>query len=72
MYRGEVCEDCGFPVSFFVRTYWNADHDLWNGVVGTKDNPRGEGVILCPPCFTDRANRRDIRVYWLAEIEGET
>jgi hypothetical protein len=62
-YRGEVCEDCGFPVSFFTRSYWNAPPDLWKEVVGTQS---GEDVILCPPCFTLRAWQRDIHVHWVA------
>jgi hypothetical protein len=69
MYRGEVCEDCGFPVAFFVRSYWVAGNDLWNKIVGTDDNPRGEGVILCPPCFTGRAREQGKHVHWRAEIE---
>lgn len=33
---------------------WWVDDDLWNRFVGTPDNPRGEGVVLCPSCFTRR------------------
>ena len=69
MYRGEVCEDCGFPVVFFVSSYCLAPDDLWNAVVGTDDNLRGEGVILCPPCFTGRAREQGKHVAWRAEIE---
>jgi hypothetical protein len=68
MYRGEVCEDCGFPVAFFVRSYWFAPNDLWNEVVGTEDNPRGEGHVLCPPCFTGRAREHGKHVHWRAEV----
>jgi hypothetical protein len=64
MYRGETCEDCGFPVSFFVRSYWSADNDLWNDVIGTEENPCGEGVVLCPPCFTVRAREQGVHVHW--------
>jgi len=31
---------------------WFAPNALWNAITGTPDNPRGEGIILCPNCFT--------------------
>jgi len=31
---------------------WWVDDDIWNRVMGTPDNPRGEGVIVCPSCFS--------------------
>jgi hypothetical protein len=69
MYRGETCEDCGFPVAFFVRSYWIAPDEIWNEVIGTQGNPRGEGVVLCPPCFTARAEVKGLHVSWLAELK---
>jgi hypothetical protein len=66
MYRGETCEDCGFPVAFFTRSYWIAADDLWNEIIGALDNPRGEGVVLCPPCFSGRADVKGIHVHWVA------
>lgn len=67
-YRGEMCEECGFPVAHFVRTFWHAANELWNEVVGTPDNPRGEGIILCPPCFALAARAKGICVSWVAEV----
>ena len=70
MYRGETCEDCGFPVAFFVRSFWVAPDDLWNAVIGTEDNPCGEGVVLCPPCFTVRSEVRGVHVsWWVAALD---
>ena len=66
MYRGEICEECGFPVAHFVRSYWSAPNELWNEVTGTEGNPRGEGVILCPPCFTEQAREKGRHVSWRA------
>lgn len=67
-YDGEYCNDCGMPVAFYVRTFWSASNELWNRVVGTIDNPRGEGIILCPPDFVTRAKERGIHVCWKAEL----
>lgn len=72
MYRGETCEECGFPVAFFTRSFWNAPNDLWNEVIGTPENPRGEGVVLCPPCFVIAAGRKGIFVSWRAEEYGRS
>lgn len=66
MYRGETCEECGFPVAFFTRTFWNAPNELWNEVIGTEENPCGEGVVLCPPCFVVAARGRGVAISWLA------
>ena len=46
----ETCDECGGP----NPGSWSAPNDLWNATVGTPDNPRGEGLILCPTCFTRR------------------
>jgi hypothetical protein len=40
------CQKCGAE-----NWPWYVPDDLWNGVVGTEDNPRGEGTILCVTCF---------------------
>ena len=45
-YRGEVCQECGFPVSYSTGpTWWEAENDHWREVMG------GEGGVLCVPCF---------------------
>lgn len=44
------CLDCGRPCPV-----WSADNALWNETVGTRDNPRGEGILLCPTCLMYRA-----------------
>ena len=72
MYRGETCEDCGLPVAFYVRSYWHAPNELWNAVIGTPENPRGDGVVLCPSCFIIRADARAIPVCFKAERMGDT
>lgn len=41
-----ACQRCGGP-----NPVWSAPNDLWNAVMGTADNPRGEGVIVCWSCF---------------------
>src|ERR1051325_4035089 len=33
---------------------WWVDDDIWNRIMGTADNPRGEGIIVCPSCFSRR------------------
>lgn len=45
-----TCQECGGS-----NSVWWAPNDLWNAVLGTPDNPRAEGVILCPTCFTAKA-----------------
>ena len=40
------CQKCGGE-----NPVWWVEDDIWNAVMGTLDNPRGEGVIVCPSCF---------------------
>lgn len=63
MYSGEHCDNCGMPVAFFTRSYWNADDELWARVIGN------DHTILCPPCFTEAARRAGIGIHWKA-LEG--
>lgn len=80
-YRYEVCDDCGRPVAaraFGLETrttvagepelapvtYWFADNALWNTVVG------GERGVLCPACFTRKAEQNGERVGWRAGRVG--
>jgi len=49
----ETCLDCGR-----ANPVWHAPNDLWNAVMGTPDNPRAEGTIVCPSCFAQRAGDR--------------
>jgi len=65
-YDGEICQECGFPVAHFVGSYWSAPNELWNLVMGTPDNPRGEGDVVCPPCFTRLAEKAGYHVSWRA------
>jgi DNA-directed RNA polymerase subunit RPC12/RpoP len=44
------CQECGTEY-----LPWSVEDDLWNGVIGTEENPRGEGTVLCPTCFVRRA-----------------
>ena len=45
----QTCQECGRE-----NPVWWVDDELWNAAVGTRDNPRGEGIVLCPSCFTRR------------------
>jgi hypothetical protein len=47
------CMDCGG-----YSPYWHASNDLWDRVVG--DGERQPGGIICPSCFTIRANAKDL------------
>lgn len=42
----DFCQECGRE-----NPVWWVDNDIWNAVMGTPDNPRGEGNIVCPSCF---------------------
>lgn len=44
-----ICQQCGGD-----NPVWFTSNDEWNRIVGTPDNPRGEGVVLCPTCFAAR------------------
>lgn len=54
------CADCGLPTPYATGSYWLAPDDLWNDVVGSP------ALVLCPPCFTDRAAAKGIAVSWRA------
>lgn len=54
------CDDCGLPTPYATGYYWLAPDDLWAEVVGTP------ALVLCPPCFTERAENRGITVAWMA------
>lgn len=54
------CRDCAVPTSYAIGSYWLADDDLWNRVVG--DN----SIVLCPACFHDRAEAQGVAVSWRA------
>lgn len=64
MYNGEHCNECGMPIRFFTRSYWNTNDNLWDRVVGT------DKIILCPPCFTELANSKGIHISWVAVEQG--
>ena len=59
----DICTDCGGP-----NVVWHAPNDLWNRVMG------GEGGILCPRCFIQRAKADGINEVWrvdTAAMAGE-
>lgn len=49
----EKCQSCTerYP------QVWFADDKSWNAVIGTEENPRGEGQMRCPECFLKEAAR---------------
>lgn len=64
-YSGEICQECGLPVSLGIGgTYWSAENDLWNYVMGGPDATDDPGGTLCPRCFTTKCNELGIYVYW--------
>lgn len=54
------CDDCGLPTPYATGSYWLASDELWDAVVGTP------ALVLCPPCFTERAENRGVTVSWRA------
>lgn len=54
------CTDCAVPTSYAIGSYWLADDPLWARVVGTNL------IVLCPACFVDRAEAKEINVSWRA------
>lgn len=63
-YAYETCT-CGRPVAhnFYLvngepRSYWRAPDEMWEHVMGS---PHG---VLCPSCFTERAEAKGLRIYW--------
>ena len=57
------CEDCGVPTSRPIGSYWLASDELWAQVVGD------DTIVLCPSCFTGRAEAKDIHVSWRAVVD---
>lgn len=76
-YAYEMCDCCGHPVAsrafglihedeeLAPRTYWFADNHVWNRVVGS------EVGVLCPRCFTEKAEAMGVPVGWRCGIVGE-
>lgn len=57
-YAYETCV-CGRRVAAGIGgTYWRAPDEMWERVVGS---PAG---VLCPSCFTERAEASGLRLYW--------
>lgn len=63
-YAYEICLDCGRPVGPHTGSWWSAPDLLWNTVVGAEEG------VLCPPCFTGRAQARGFVIKWEAVIDG--
>lgn len=61
MHDGENCAECGMPVAFFTRSWWEADDELWNDVMG-----EGNPIVVCPGCFATIAKARGIWLHWKA------
>lgn len=57
-YECEICQACGRPVGRCTGSWWEADDAMWAHVVG---NPQG---VLCPPCFTAKADEAGVPVHW--------
>lgn len=55
-----ACEDCGLPTSYAIGSYWLASDKLWKRVAGD------DSIVLCPGCFCDRADAKDVSVFWQA------
>lgn len=68
-YDGEICRDCGLPVSLGIGgTYWHAPNELWNLVMGGPDATDDPGGCLCPACFTRECERQGIEIHWHAVV----
>lgn len=65
-YNGEICCDCDLPVARGIGTYWRANDELWERVVGELVDP---ALILCPACFAERAHKRGLLVWWEAALD---
>lgn len=61
-YRFEICDDCGRPVGHSTGAWWHSD--LWPAVTGADDG------VLCPRCFTARAEAAGLPVRWMAVLDG--
>lgn len=69
MYDGEICQDCGLPASHGIGvTFWNAQNELWNLVMGGPDAPDDPGGVLCCACFWRRCREQGIHISWEAVV----
>lgn len=57
---GEVCWDCGRT---YRKTIWWADNALYVEVTGWD-----RGGLLCPACFSDRADAKGLLLRWTPEV----
>jgi len=64
-YRCEICIRCGRPVGPHTGSWWSASDDLWAVVIGDPHR------VVCPPCFTDAADARGVRVCWKAAVDAD-
>lgn len=60
------CEECGQRVNQTCGSYWLATDELWNELVGRTD------IVLCIPCFTERARVAGRPVWWTPMFESES
>ena len=68
-YGGEICQECGLPVSLGIGgTFWNAPNDLWNLVMGGPEAKDDPGGTLCPRCFTLACRAQGIHISWRAQV----
>lgn len=78
-YRYEICDRCGRPSSTGIggrvdnepTTYWFADSELWNLVIGGPFATDDPGGIRCPRCFEDECRQRGIHIGWRASRVGD-
>jgi hypothetical protein len=66
-YCCETCDDCGRRVAPHTGSWWHADDELWHQVVADSLGPVPS--VLCPPCFTRRADTTGIHLSWQAKVE---
>src|SRR3990167_11232000 len=59
----EYCHDCGKRQPLV----WWADDDLWERVMGTPGGA-GQGGVVCPPCFWNRALDKGIFLHYSPNI----
>jgi hypothetical protein len=60
----EFCHDCGVRQPLV----WTAPDDLWADVSGEGDG----GGVLCPRCFTNRADALGYFLRWVPQVETRT
>ncbi len=59
-YHYEICIRCGRPVGPHTGSWWYSTTVLWDKVIGDST------TIVCPPCFTEAANAKDLAICWRA------